>query len=404
MTTPVVLVAHSLLWPNAARLAIACKNAGFSVAAIARREHPLHKMRSPDRTFVYLPHDARGSLRRAIELCRPQLIMPCDDRVVAHLHTLHSEYARAGNPTAKLIETSLGHPDSYEIVRKRSLLGKLAFLPGVRIPQGDMVDSLSRLKAWVALHGLPALLKLDGRTGGQDLILLSKRADLANDYLNMKVRQCGMRALWNAIRRGDVETILSEWRDGLPAMSVQSMAPGRPANCAVACWRGEVISFVAVETVRARSTFGVATLVRRVEGGAMRAAAESIVRHLGISGMCGFDFMIDEDSQEATLVEINPRATQINHFPLAPQADLSTALLSALGGRPAAAPPFSTPYETPIALFPQACGSDAASLGLAGVFHDAPHEEPELLMYYGHEPLRGEQLSSGSVAVRSGAG
>ena len=118
--TPVVLIAHSLLWPNAARLAIACKNAGFSVAAIATRGHPVHRMRSVDRTFAYSTLDARGSLRRAIELCRPHLIIPCDDRVVVHLHALHSEGARVGDPTAKLIETSLGRPDSYEVVRKRS--------------------------------------------------------------------------------------------------------------------------------------------------------------------------------------------------------------------------------------------------------------------------------------------
>jgi hypothetical protein len=43
---------------------MACKNAGFSVAAIATRDHPVHRMRSPDRTFVYSPHDARGSCAR----------------------------------------------------------------------------------------------------------------------------------------------------------------------------------------------------------------------------------------------------------------------------------------------------------------------------------------------------
>ena len=54
-----------------------------------------------------------------------------------------------------------------------------------------------------------------------------------------------------------------------------------------------------------------------VEGVQMKAAARAIVRHLGLSGMCGFDFVLDATGA-AHLIEINPRATQVNHLRLGP--------------------------------------------------------------------------------------
>jgi hypothetical protein len=42
--TPRVLLAATLEWPNAARLAIAFRDAGFAVYAVAPVGHPVHAM------------------------------------------------------------------------------------------------------------------------------------------------------------------------------------------------------------------------------------------------------------------------------------------------------------------------------------------------------------------------
>jgi predicted ATP-grasp superfamily ATP-dependent carboligase len=42
-----------------------------------------------------------------------------------------------------------------------------------------------------------------------------------------------------------------------------------------------------------------------------------------LSGLHGFDFVIDERSGATKLIEINPRATQISHFNLGPGRDLA---------------------------------------------------------------------------------
>ena len=81
--TPRVLLAATLEWPNAARLAIAFRDAGFVVFAVAPVGHPVHAMGTPQGTFLYRAHRPVDSLRRAIEISRPDLIVPCDDRAGA---------------------------------------------------------------------------------------------------------------------------------------------------------------------------------------------------------------------------------------------------------------------------------------------------------------------------------
>ena len=114
----------------------------------------------------------------------------------------------------------------------------------------------------------------------------------------------------------------------------------------------------------------------------MVAAAQSIVRALKISGLCGFDFVLDDDTGRPKLIEINPRATQINHLSHGVGADLPSALRCALSGERVAAR-VECAASQEIALFPQEWRRNPQSPFLRG-FHDLPHEEPELLRFYGY--------------------
>ena len=78
---PYVLVAAAILWPNAVRLCRAFREVGFEVGAIAVPQHPVHRSKAPDRTFEYRPNAPLDSLREAIAERRPDIIVPCDDRI-----------------------------------------------------------------------------------------------------------------------------------------------------------------------------------------------------------------------------------------------------------------------------------------------------------------------------------
>jgi hypothetical protein len=164
------------------------------------------------------------------------------------------------------------------------------------------------------------------------------------------------------------------------AISVQFFVPGKLANATVACWRGKVLAQVAVEVVELASPFGAATVVHVVDGEAMACAARSICRHYMLSGLHGFDFVID--GRGATkLIEINPRATQISHFNLGPGRDLAAALFEAVSGRSAAwRPPIQS---ADISLLPGEWRRDPQSSYLTSTFHDVPYNDADLALYYG---------------------
>ena len=144
-----------------------------------------------------------------------------------------------------------------------------------------------------------------------------------------------------------------------------------------------MLAQVAVEVVELAKPFGMATVVRVVAGDAMAAAARSICSHYMLSGLHGFDFIIEEGSGASKLVEINPRATQTAHLNLGPGRDLAAALFEALSSHPANWRPQI--HSEQISLFPGEWRRDAQSSYLKSTFHDAPRDDPELAAHYGFD-------------------
>jgi len=375
---PKVLVASALLWPNAARLCGAFGDVGFDVGAIGIAKNPVHVAKGPNRTFVYRPESPLDSLREAVMAYRPDVIIPCDDRVLGHLRTLRRI---GGAELATLIETSLGRGGADGALARRGTLAEIGRLSDVNVPQTDTVESLADLRAWARKHGLPAILKLDGSWGGADIAVVRKESELRRAFLTMRLRRSVFRSLKRYLVDHDEEAFaIGPSR----AISVQALVPGRAANAAVACWRGEVVSQVAVEVVQSAGPCGIATVVRVTDGDSMVAAARSICREFDLSGFYGFDFVIDAESGIAKLIEINGRASQICHFPLGPGRDLAAALLGVLSGeREVACRRALTVSE--IALFPQEWNRDRRSTHLSSAFHDVPIEDSELARYYGYD-------------------
>jgi hypothetical protein len=372
------------------RLCRAFREVGFEVGAIALPQHPVHRSKAPDRTFEYCPKAPLDSLREAIAERKPDIIIPCDDRIVGHLCALR---AMGDENTSTLIETSLGHGGASGVLAKRATLGEISRLPDVDVPRTDSVATASDLRDWVRKFGLPAILKLDGSWGGKDVVVVRHESEILRAFWEMRLRQNVLRGFPQYITKRDVEAL----RRRRSAISVQSFVPGKPANATVACWRGKVLAQVAVEVVELASPFGAATVVHVVDGEAMAAAARSICGHYMLSGLQGFDFIIDERSGAPKLIEINPRATQIGHFNLGPGRDFAAALFEALSGRSAAWRPLIQSAD--ISLFPGEWRRDSRSPYLKSTFHDVPRDDAELALFYGLDLSGGPSHSDAGRAL-----
>src|SRR5438094_7507075 len=110
----------------------------------------------------------------------------------------------------------------------------------------------------------------------------------------------------------------------------------------------------------------------------MSVAVERMVRRLNLSGVHGFDFLLEAHTGNAYLIEINPRATQVGHLALGPGRDLPAALYATLAGKAVESAPKATEKDT-IALFPQEWMRDPESAFLRSGYHDVPWEERELV-------------------------
>lgn len=376
---PHVLLADSTRWPEAARLAIGLSNAGIDVSAVCpSRGHPLRKTRCIRRILPYGGLRPLDSLVAAINATKPRIIIPCDERAVQHLHELHARARccqKSDGGLVALIERSVGSPESYPIVSARYHVLKIARQEGVRVADTELINTVDDLKSWGAGHAFPWLLKADGTWAGQGVRLVRSLAEAERLFLELKAMTGAARAIKWAVVDHDTFWLRSRWHRWRPPIIVQSYVDGRPANCAVVCDEGKVLAGIAVEVLASKGSTGPATVVRVVDNAEMMLCAERIARRLRLSGFFGLDFMIENGSSAAHLIEMNPRCTPLCHLRLGKGRDMVGALAALLSNQPLRdiAP---VTENRMIAYYPVTlnCRSDLFHLS----FHDVPVDEPEL--------------------------
>jgi ATP-grasp domain len=378
--TTKVLLTDSNRWPLAARLAISLAESGCQVSAVCPAPgHALSKTRAVQRIFRYSGFRPLESLSAAIEAVDPDIIVPSCDRGVGHLHELHAQ-ARSrgteGNKLAELIERSLGAPASHSAVSSRHELLALAREEGVRVPATSQINTPEELESWRKRESFPWVLKVDGTWGGGGVKIVHTPSQVRPSFTQLSRMFRLRRAIKRLIVNRDSFWLRGWWK-GLPhPVIAQAYIHGRPANCAVVCWQGRVLAGIGVEVVSSEGLTGPASVVRVVDNPEMMFAAERIAARLELSGFFGLDFMIEQGSGSAYLIEMNPRITPLCHLRLGKGRDMVGMLKAQLAGQslPEALP---VTQNEMIAYFPQAWSRDRELLPLC--FQDIPQGEPELV-------------------------
>ena len=119
-------------------------------------------------------------------------------------------------------------------------------------------------------------------------------------------------------------------------------------------------------------------MLRIIDHPDMFETARTMVRRLGISGLCGFDFILEEGTGRASFIELNLRATPTCHLVSADGVDLLASLRSALGYGESTGRINNYPGGL-VALFPQEMNRDPASPYLCEAFHDVPDHSHEFV-------------------------
>ncbi len=378
---PSVLVATTARWFPTARLVVALANAGFNVDAVCPSNHPLGKTGAVRQIYRYRGLNALTSFAEAIAAAKPVVIIPGDDLSSQHLHLLYAYERRKGDTESALcavIERSLGAPENFPALYARTKFIEMARAEGIRAPKTAVIRDRSDLRKWIAENGFPTVLKADCSSGGDGVRVVRTLEDAERAFRVLQAPPLLARAAKRALMDADPTLVWPSVLRRRSVVNAQTFVGGREATSAIVCWKGQVLAALHFEVINKGVSSGPATVLRLIENTEMSVAAEKMARRLNLSGLNGFDYMLESQSGDAYLIEINPRSTQVGHLTLGVGRDIPAALYSAVTGqtiRPAA----KVTDDLTFALFPHEWIRDPASQFLQSAYHDVPWDKPELI-------------------------
>lgn len=380
--TPKVLVITAYRWPTTTRLALALSEAGFAIDALCPVGHSLAQVNFVSKVYRYGALSPLRSLRDAIAVSKPDLLIPCDDTTAAQLHELYKltdATDSASNTLRSLIARSLGDPTNYPVFYSRARIASLAQAAGVLAPTTTNIRDRDELFSELENIGFPAVLKSDGSFGGMGVAFVRTRAEAQQAFGKLTAYNSVARALKRLLVDRDANLILPCLRGTRPQISIQRFLFGKPANVAVACWEGTVLAQVCVEVIASNGATGPATVVKVIAHPGMSQAVERLVGVLKLSGLCGFDFILDSADGSAHFIDFNPRATQTCHLLSSERTRPVLSLAAKLRGLPAIVDDHANPHSGPIVLFPH--GPAYAPKGDYSKYAeiDLPSQSPELI-------------------------
>ncbi len=351
-------------------------DAGATVSLIAPNNHAATALDFLHHTTNHSALSPRATLEATLLRLTPDAVIACDEHTVRDVHAVYRHTRHDHIRT--LIERSAGPPSSYPTIVSRPRLLTLAARLGVRVPASMPLPDVAALEEWISRGDVPFVLKADGSWAGFGVRIISDSRSAKAVFHQMTRPASGYLALREMLLEGKCFGLRPWLRRERPAMSVQGYIDGWPANVGVACWGGELLAATCVESVATHSATGPSTVARIIHNPEMVDTARRLVHALGLSGLIGFDFMIEAATGAAYLIEMNPRNTPICALRLGPGRDLTEALVARLAKRPMHQRQARTDRDI-IVFFPDSWHLDPSNKFLQSGYHDVPWEQPELV-------------------------
>jgi hypothetical protein len=348
---------------------------------ICPSRHVIRKSSILRHAYAYRALSPLSSLREAILKSAPDLIVSADDLATLTLIELYNEERakRSSDPAIReSIERSLGPMESFRYMNARKSFMDLASEAGVRVPQTAEIKGPNDLEMWLRDSRFPFVLKTDGSSSGEGTRIVSTPKEAHDALQSLRRPVEWIRVLKRVIVNYDLRSVRARLERRRPVVNAQNYIAGRDATTLVACWKGEVLGALHFEVLEKQRRVGPASVLRQINHPEIEAFSRSIASKLRLSGLHGFDFLLEEKTGLPYMIEFNPRATQVGHLTLGQGKDLPGALYAAVTGTQIRVAPKLTDNQT-IALFPQESVRDPRSPYLTSAYHDAPIGQPELV-------------------------
>ena len=347
--------------------------AGFEVVLIAPKDSLAAKSRYVSHIGLLAttatPMEWLLELIRMIDAHAPEALVPCDEMAVRLLVTVALDPPPGFDPAlktrlVKLVEASLGDPRFYVASIDKTMLPAAAAALGVRVPDYAIAASVDDARRHSTALGYPAVVKRRFGFAGEGVAIVSTDEELA--------------AAAQRLLRPD-QLDLGEWRT--PQLLVQRFIAGTYHSQALAAERGATLeSFAWERHVATAAVKGQSSVLRFVRSPETLAFSETLCRGFGMSGFFNVQFVLDERSGDAHLLEINRRLVTHMHLGERVGKDLASAFFNrrerATGPR---AQEGNGDASGVIAVFPREWLRDPASPNLVDFPVDVPWDDPALL-------------------------
>ncbi|MGF1962913.1 MAG: hypothetical protein RMX99_025875 [Aulosira sp. DedVER01a] len=366
-----------------ARLPKALNKAGFEVAALCPVNAFLSKTRYLNQHFPLATTKNASKLIKqlvtTVQTWQPDMLIYGDETTVAFvhfiIHKLQNFLSVIPNPVLKLLKSSLGNPQFFAATLRKHRTLELAIELGLRTPTIARVAMPEQALQFVEANGYPVVLKKDFCWSGVGVKICRNESELLsaiNDFLPHPP----------SLPKSFAKQLLQQdWFPKTEVLSIQQFIQGKTAMHPIVALDGEVLAgFVAIKELTCSET-GPSSVIKLTNHAEMRATVLKLVKHFQFSGFASFDFLIDENTNYAYLVECNPRPVPICHLGARVGVDLCQSLFNTLSGH-SLEPQLTVEREDLVALFPQEWRRDSNSSYLHQVYHDVPWDDVLLLKAY----------------------
>ena len=378
-----ILLFATTHWMSTARLAAALADFGCRVDLIAPAGHPALLTEAIAKHYKYWPFWPLGGLRRAIRVSQPDLLLLADELSGLLVEELAAAMQSRGDEEARgvldLIRRSFGRGNALPLTRSRITLLTAAAMAGVPVPPTLGLQQEADLRRLPEEVRGPWMLKADATWGGFGVRRVDESMELGGTWRSLRRPLDLPRSLKRGWKEKEWGHLYCWLKGGGRDVIAQGFVSGRERTGMAVCKEGQVCAAVCFDVEQVRCANGPASIVQAVQDPRLLDSMQRTAAALGISGFCGFDFMLEEKTGTPLLLEMNMRPTQLAHLSLGAGQDLCAALLRELVGRKAVQDRPTVAEQGRIALFPQEILRDPSGDCLHDSFHDVPWGLPRLM-------------------------
>lgn len=377
----ILLITLRKWWLGVSRLPLALTKAGFEVGAWCPDESFLARTDGVTRHFPWNGSEKWSSrLAEIVAEWKPDLIVPGDETIAHFLRKVASQSAllHPGNAEVrKVLLRSLGNPKTTGALDGKIGFQRMAAALGLRTPDDRAADSVEDAVRIARELTYPVVLKDEFAAGGAGVKICASEEVLRTSWAELEGGVAKPKSAKDRIRQ-----ILDNLRGkNVRRRSLQRFIQGRPAFHAVAALGGKRLGGVtAIVEMSDPPGTGPSTVVRLCEVPEISDGCRKIIEQTGLSGFAGFDFMVEDGTGKAFVLECNPRPTPASHLGDLLGQDLCAALRDALEGKlTTETAPSAAADDRFVAFYPQEVLRDAASPFLASAYHDVPVDDAGLM-------------------------